>query len=622
MPTTQLSAAVARVGHAVLPPDPAATDGALLARFVRTRDEPAFRELVRRHGPMVLGVCRRVAGNAHLAEDAFQAAFLVLARRAADVPRGAVRGWLYGVAARTARKARAMSARRLAREVPVAALPERAAEPAAAPDAEALRVLDEEVGALPEHLRAAVVLCELDGASRRDAAARFGIPEGTVASRLAKARKLLAARLRKRGVALPAAGLAWALGRPAAAAVPSRLLSATAALADGSAPVPASVAQLSQGVLKAMFLTKLQVFALCGLLAVAGLAAGLPGSPGARAGSPPVPAAGNPAPDARADEKKPQPAAKPAGPGRLLLARQGGLVALTPEGKEGAELPPPKGTHTTFAGRFSPDGKRAAFLVAEDGPPLSEPPAKWPFKVVVHTFGEESPAVVDVPARDVTLCWTADGSRVVLTTWTGNRLEKGVETLVLDPATGKTEPLALPDGARVLDCARDGKTFLVVRWDGKKGRIGLAATGDKEVRELAELKGWVANNLGRLSPDGKAVLYTDADPTQKDANKWGMSSRPYLLDVATRKAEMLPDFPENGQCLGVAWAPDGKRVAYTWKQVHPEVVKKDMLTGEDALVETEAFLIVAGADGKNATTVASAKLENAINPIFGSVDWR
>jgi RNA polymerase sigma factor (sigma-70 family) len=273
MPNRALSAVNRLIRAARTGGDPHdATDGQLIARFVQTRDEPAFRELVRRLGPMVLGVCRRVSGDAHLADDAFQAAFLVLARRAADVrPAEAVRGWLYGVAVRTAREARAVSARRRARETPVPSLPDRPAEPTEPPDADALRILDEEVAGLPDHLRAAVVLCELEGASRKDAAARLGIPEGTVCSRLAKARKVLAARLRKRGVALSAAALA-VLGK-ASASVPSRLADATAALAVALGPVPSAVAVLTKGVFRTMFFQKLKIVLAGGFLSAA-LAAG------------------------------------------------------------------------------------------------------------------------------------------------------------------------------------------------------------------------------------------------------------------------------------------------------------------------------------------------------------
>jgi RNA polymerase sigma factor (sigma-70 family) len=322
MPNPALSAVNRLIRAARSGGDPDdATDGQLIARFVQTRDEPAFRELVRRLGPMVLGVCRRVSGDAHLADDAFQAAFLVLARRAADVrPAEAVRGWLYGVAVRTAREARAVSARRRARETPVPILPDRPVKPTEPPDTEALRILDEEVAGLPDHLRAAVVLCELEGTSRKDAAARLGIPEGTVCSRLAKARKVLAARLRKRGVALSAAALA-VLGK-AWASVPSRLVEATTALAVASAPVPSAVAVLTKGVYRTMFFQKLKIVMAGGLLAAA-LAAGAlaypqgpgPGLAGGReeksVGKSPIPAklaAGGGAP---APRKAPSPDAAP-----------------------------------------------------------------------------------------------------------------------------------------------------------------------------------------------------------------------------------------------------------------------------------------------------------------------
>jgi RNA polymerase sigma factor (sigma-70 family) len=285
MPPLRLTTAITRVRTIVLAPDPNDTDGCLLARFVRDRDDVAFRELVRRLGPMVLGVCRRVTRDAHLAEDAFQAAFLILARRAAEVvPREAVRGWVHGVAVRTARKARAMSARRTAREITGTWLPELPVLPRDEPEADLLLALDEEVAALPEHLRAVVLLCEIEGLGRKDAAVRLGMPEGTLSSRLAKARRVLADRLRRRGFALCAAGLGTVLAR-SASAVPPRLVSAAAAIAAGSAPVPVSVASLSHGVFRAMFLTKLTVG--LGALVLAALGWTLPERPSASAA--PVP---------------------------------------------------------------------------------------------------------------------------------------------------------------------------------------------------------------------------------------------------------------------------------------------------------------------------------------------
>src|SRR5437868_1022083 len=151
----------------------AVTDGALLERFLAHRDEAAFEALVRRLGPMVLGVCRRVLVDRHDAEDAFQAAFLVLVRKATSIrPRERVGHWLYGVARRTALKAKALAARRRLKEREAGELRPRQA---AAVEVEDWRpVLDEELSRLPDRYRAAVVLCDLEGKSRRDAARELG----------------------------------------------------------------------------------------------------------------------------------------------------------------------------------------------------------------------------------------------------------------------------------------------------------------------------------------------------------------------------------------------------------------------------------------------------------------
>ncbi len=176
-------------------------DSLLLERFVAQRDDRAFEALVRRHGILVWGVCRRILADHHRAEDAFQATFVVLARRAGALRPGATLApWLYGVARRTATKARAIAARRQAREQAIVAdLP---ARPLAAPP-DLLPVLDHELGRLPERYRTAIVLCDLEGFTRREAATQLGWPEGTLASRLARGRSLLAGRLTRHGFAAP-----------------------------------------------------------------------------------------------------------------------------------------------------------------------------------------------------------------------------------------------------------------------------------------------------------------------------------------------------------------------------------------------------------------------------------
>jgi RNA polymerase sigma factor (sigma-70 family) len=240
------------------------TDGELLGRFVARGDGPAFAELLRRHGPMVLSTCRRLLRHEQDAEDAFQATFLVLARKAASVvPREAVGGWLYGVACRTAQAARGRRRRREAREKQMGELPERAAPPAL--DRvwdELVPLLDRELGRLPEKYRLAVVLCELEGRPRREVARQLGIPEGTLSSRLATARKLLARRLGQ-GVGALAVALAQGATRaevPALLAVST--VEAASRFAAGQAVAGAvrpGAAALTEGVMKAMFIGKLKV---------------------------------------------------------------------------------------------------------------------------------------------------------------------------------------------------------------------------------------------------------------------------------------------------------------------------------------------------------------------------
>src|SRR5262245_53192677 len=201
-------------------------DAELLARFVDDRDGEAFARLVRRHGPMVLGVCRRILRNGADADDAFQATFLVLARRAGAVrPRSLLANWLYGVAYRTALEARRAAAVRRIKERRAAEM--RTVSSAPNMPADLREVLDRELAGLPDMYRAAVVLCDLEGLSRSAAALHLGWTEGTLSGRLARARSLLARRLARQGLALPAGGVAALVGNSATAAVPVTLAEAT-----------------------------------------------------------------------------------------------------------------------------------------------------------------------------------------------------------------------------------------------------------------------------------------------------------------------------------------------------------------------------------------------------------
>ncbi|HEX4607689.1 MAG TPA: sigma-70 family RNA polymerase sigma factor, partial [Urbifossiella sp.] len=300
-PTTGAPAPRA-VRRAVLAADPeAATDGQLLGAFVAGADGAAFGALVYRHGPMVLGVCRRVLAHREDAEDAFQATFLVLARRAGAVGDPERLGnWLYGVARRVAAEARRRRARARARERQVDEMPE---HPATSDRSawDLAPVLDDELARLPEKHRLPVILCDLEGRTRRAVARQLRIPEGTLSNRLAAARLALARRLTRRGITLLAGAVAVVLVEARlGAAVPESLAEAATGLAAGRA-APGAVVTLTEGVLKAMLLTRLKIAAVVLFVALGGIGLGA-ARPGAEARQPPGPE------DARKGERPPAPA--------------------------------------------------------------------------------------------------------------------------------------------------------------------------------------------------------------------------------------------------------------------------------------------------------------------------
>ncbi len=249
------------------PTDEQLLDSFLARRVMPEAGEDAFAAIVRRHGPMVRGVCRRMLRNDADADDAFQAVFVVLVRKADAVrPRSQLGNWLYGVAVNVARRCRDGIMRRRTQEL-ITDVPQR--ETDNMHDASELRaVIDQELSGLPDAYRAAVVACDLEGATRTEAAGRLGWSEGTVASRLARGRALLADRLSRRGVTIPAAGLVAVFGSATADAVPPVIFQLLA-----SNPSPA-VEALATEAIKAMTTGKLKSAAVVILATIALAGAG------------------------------------------------------------------------------------------------------------------------------------------------------------------------------------------------------------------------------------------------------------------------------------------------------------------------------------------------------------
>jgi RNA polymerase sigma factor (sigma-70 family) len=252
---------------------PVLSDTQLLERFAATRDEASFEVLARRHGPMIMGVCRRVLGDVHEAEDALQATFLILARKAAAVAGyRSVGGWLYTVAYRVALRARARRAARSGREHPLDESPASAAlDPAsAAAWREVRQVIDEEVSRLPEKYRAPFVLFHLEGRSSAEVARELGCPVGTVESWLTRARQRLRAGLARRQLT-PALGLLAALSIPEGwlAQASAAAQAALAEVRGEAGAVSPEASALAGEVLRAFGAAKTRVALLLLVLAVA-----------------------------------------------------------------------------------------------------------------------------------------------------------------------------------------------------------------------------------------------------------------------------------------------------------------------------------------------------------------
>jgi len=521
------------------------SDAELLGRFVADRDQAAFAALVARHGPTVLAVCRRAAHDEHDAEDACQAAFLVLARSAAAVrERASVAGWLGRVARRLARNAAAASARRRAREASVT-FPDPARPDAEASRREVRAALDEEFAGLPDKLRAPLVLCCVEGLSRDAAAALLGLRPSTLRGRLEMGRARLRAALARRGVALPAVLVLAAAELPAGFAAATAALAADFVAGRPARPGTRSVVLAHEG-MNPVLTTKLTAMAL-GLVVVgvgAVLAASQPDGPAPR-GEPP--AAGAKAPTA-----DPLPPGAVARLGSTRLRTAATTLAVAPDGRTlrtatgGRTL----GRWDADAGRlldevyltgpkdarcwFSPDGR---FAAAPDADGIGVYDAATGKRAWGAAIDDKSWMSVAALAADGRTLATAEYESL------GNGTGAG-HVRVWSAGGGSKRVAELPSYVNGLAFSPDGKhVFAAV--DNHSLRCWDAATG----REVWQNDHW-ASHLA-VSPDG-ALLASDS-----------YQDGPLRLwNAATGAAVATLDGETRVWSRQVGFSPDGRTVAH------------------------------------------------------------
>jgi hypothetical protein len=493
----------------------------------------------------------------------------------------------------------------------VAAVSDRAAVAEPSADADALRALDEEIARLPDHLRAAVVLCELDGLSRKDAAARLGVPEGTLSSRLAKARKQLAGRLRGRGLA--AVGLAVLFERSASAAgVPVALADAAAELA-GSGPVSAVVAELSHGVFRTLLLKKLKLASACLLL----LAVGTVGLWSPIGGAAPGPVV---EPSTAAARRAPVPRLVPR-EGIILVTSHPLVepsVLLKPDGQVVREFKPPPGTWPV-RGSLSPDGTRVALLAYRMGNDGSlRAGARPDLYVLTLGFGESPGKPLVEGLLTLAVIWSPDGTLLYWSQTDPKAAElpaaddqpNPFQNWMVELKTGKKSPLNLPAGHRLADISLDGKTLLTT---------ARSPRGESTARTYLVPRNTLKPELVtdkpfsgmRISPDGTRVV----GGRFRHQGDGTAQTELVIVDLTDRSETPVKPPDQSKGAITARWSPDGKKILYHWRE---DLSRHPRPAGVPPVDWVADRLSVADPDGSNPKVILRRDHREPIN----SVDWR
>jgi RNA polymerase sigma factor (sigma-70 family) len=533
-------------------------DAALLARYAAAGDPAAFAELVRRHGPTVLGVCRRMLGHAHDADDAFQATFLVLARGARSVRKPeALSAWLYGAAVRVCRKARG----KRGRTMPLPAVAAAGDDPfAEAAWKEVRGLLDDEVGRLPDALRAPLILCYFDGLTRDEAAERLGWSRRTLMRRLEEARERLRGRLRRRGVETVGLGAAALSSRGLAAPVPRGLAAAAVAAGTGGL-VSAGVRALAGGAAVKL----LHVAAgLSLLLAVGGLGwAALPAKPPA---APSTDDRSPPPQEARGLDADGRPL--PAGAVRRLGSRR-----FRVEGRSDFLLPTPDGKYVLAHPQPALSAYAAQGLMLLD--------ADTGFRVRSFEDGRRVPKAGAYEAIRPA-AFSPDGKKLYALGWhksekDGNGFAQWANfdnrckrvLLVWDVATGKkTAEWDLPPGDRFgssllgVSASPDGKRLYVY------GAVRMRVDPDRTIRGVPGVHVLGAATGEKLQTWDGAGYPVGAVAGGRELVTFRRGAPVRAHDAQTGKP--VRTFPLAGFVSSVVVSPDGRTVAAVGMTGHPD----------------------------------------------------